>query len=72
MEHRTLKLIRECAEEAGCDIIAIDDARKHIAVTVGKDGQTRRVTVSVSASDQRAAKNIVKDMRNVFTRTHHH
>lgn len=69
MEHRTLNMIRECAAEAGCEIMDILHGGKHIAVTVGKNGVTRRVTVSVSASDFRVARQIVKDMKRVFIPT---
>lgn len=66
MEHRTLKMIRECAAEAGCEIVDISQGGKHIAVTVGKNGVIRRVTVSVSASDFRVARQITKDMKRMF------
>ena len=68
MEHRTLKMIRQCAADAGCEILDVDDSRRHIAVTVGKEGIQRRVTVSVSASDRQAQRNITRDMKNVFLR----
>jgi hypothetical protein len=66
MEHRTLKLIRDCAAIAGCELVSAEQTRKHIAVEVAKEGITRRIFTSSTSVNFARAKRIVADMRRAF------
>lgn len=64
MERGTAKLIKECARKANVEIEAIEDTKRHIKVLV-RGSRAGIVFVSVSASDFRAFKNVVTDMKRV-------
>lgn len=66
MNFATRKIMEECAEKAGCELIRIEDGRKHLKVYLRKGNVERFVTASVSPSDHRAMHSIVKSMKLVF------
>jgi len=44
----------------------LEEGRKHAKVHIERDGRSRFITISASASDHRAVKNMVGDARRVM------
>lgn len=62
MKQVVRKLIQKCAEKARVEIYHMSHDNKHIKVFV-RGNKTGLVFVSATASDHRAFKNVVTDMR---------
>lgn len=57
--------IRALAEEAGCDVDNIDNARRHAQVRLTRNGVKGVVTISKTCCDIRFAKNVLADMKRI-------
>lgn len=60
MERRWLRDITRTLGQHGITVLGWQDRSKHALIKIGKDGKTGLVTVSVTPSDHRVLRNMVK------------
>lgn len=60
-----MRLIRDMAQEADVTVDSVRLGKKHYVVFVSSGWKKGVVTISATASDRRARKNIIANMRRV-------